>query len=78
MVRSALVCGTVLQASGINMTALSSSASDTITITNLERLGNLLKSVSRKLLLTVALISTVGWIYLLSKAAMFIGAKLFS
>ncbi|MEA2542332.1 MAG: hypothetical protein QOH35_3698 [Acidobacteriaceae bacterium] len=60
------------------MTALSSSASDTITITNLERLGNLLKSVSRKLLLTVALISTVGWIYLLSKAAMFIGAKLFS
>jgi hypothetical protein len=58
------------------MAALSSSASDTIT--NLERLGNLLKSVSRKLLLAVVLISTVGWIYLLSKAATFIGAKLFS
>jgi hypothetical protein len=58
------------------MADLSSSASNTIT--SLEQPGNLLKSVSRKLLLAVALISTMGWIYLLSKAAMFIGAKLFS
>jgi hypothetical protein len=58
------------------MADLFSSASNTIT--NLDRPGNLLKSVSRKLLLAVALISTMGWIYLLSKAAMFIGAKLFS
>jgi hypothetical protein len=32
----------------------------------------------RNILLTVALIAIMGWIYLLSKAAMFIGAKLFS
>jgi hypothetical protein len=32
---------------------------------------------SRKILLAVAFTSTVGWIYLLSKGALFVGAALF-
>jgi hypothetical protein len=54
------------------------SSSDPNIISNPDRLGNFLKSNSRKLLLLVALISMIGWIYLLSKAAGSIGAKLFS
>jgi hypothetical protein len=33
--------------------------------------------LSRKLLLAVAVTSTVGWIYFLSKAAWFVGAAVF-
>jgi hypothetical protein len=36
----------------------------------------MLKS-SRKLFLVIALTSTVGWIYFLAKAAMFVGAAAF-
>jgi hypothetical protein len=58
------------------MAILSSSAPDRIT--KLDPPSKLLKSISRKLLLGVALISTVGWVYLLLKAVIFIGAKYFS
>jgi hypothetical protein len=54
------------------------SSSDPNRITNLDPPSNLLKSIPRTLLLVVALTSTVGWVYLLLKAAMFIGAKFFS
>jgi hypothetical protein len=39
--------------------------------------GELTVKPSRKLLLAVALTSTVGWIYFLSEAAWFVGATLF-
>jgi hypothetical protein len=36
----------------------------------------LVAKLARKLLFAVALTSTVGWIYFLSKAALFVGAAL--
>jgi hypothetical protein len=36
----------------------------------------LMVRLSRRLLLAVALTSTMGWIYFLSKAAMFVGAAM--